>query len=254
MAPLYHGDLSSPFCHGIRLCCILSMQTGCNVVESHFGWHMLELRCLWWFHLLGQRLYNHNGYYFGSCSNQCILEITNAFRDQAWGLHYDGTDDAFRHCHDRESHIYPPIYESHRPSSVFSFHLWLINWLRSHSLGCGTIGSLGLVSHCLIPFLTVYANLCVRIEQNVVIVAACVPTLRPFFRKVFQSTKGSSGDNTSRSRSGFKVPVNPLHSWSNRPASVSEFPLKDNIRQESRDGDSHTSEWFSWNKILWCPE
>ncbi|KAJ6017399.1 hypothetical protein N7451_000778 [Penicillium sp. IBT 35674x] len=79
------------------------------------------------------------------------------------------------------------------------------------------------------------------IEQNVVIVAACVPTLRPFFRKVFQSTKGSSDDNTSRSRSGFRVPVNPLHNWSNRPPSASEFPLKDNIRQESRDGESHTS-------------
>ncbi|KAJ6090173.1 hypothetical protein N7486_008988 [Penicillium sp. IBT 16267x] len=42
------------------------------------------------------------------------------------------------------------------------------------------------------------------IEQNVVIIAACIPTLRPFFRKVFQSTKGSSGENASRIRSGFK--------------------------------------------------
>ncbi|KAF3385187.1 hypothetical protein F1880_001821 [Penicillium rolfsii] len=52
------------------------------------------------------------------------------------------------------------------------------------------------------------------VEQNVVIVAACIPTLRPFFRKTFQSTKGSTDPATSRNRSNstFKLSSQPSHS------------------------------------------
>ncbi|OOQ88225.1 hypothetical protein PEBR_14369 [Penicillium brasilianum] len=52
------------------------------------------------------------------------------------------------------------------------------------------------------------------IEQNVVIVAACVPTLRPFFRTKFKSSKGSTNAANSRSRSGstFKLSSKPSHS------------------------------------------
>ncbi|PWY85893.1 hypothetical protein BO70DRAFT_360754 [Aspergillus heteromorphus CBS 117.55] len=40
------------------------------------------------------------------------------------------------------------------------------------------------------------------VEQNVVIVAACIPTLRPLFRKAFESRNSRSGTN-SRPRLGF---------------------------------------------------
>ncbi|KAL4882707.1 hypothetical protein BJY04DRAFT_38753 [Aspergillus karnatakaensis] len=68
------------------------------------------------------------------------------------------------------------------------------------------------------------------IEQNVVIVAACIPTLRPFFRRAFES-RGSS-NNTSRGRSGsaIKLSSNPTHG-SKRLASVSV---------DERRGHNHT--------------
>ncbi|PYH88652.1 hypothetical protein BO71DRAFT_413938 [Aspergillus ellipticus CBS 707.79] len=53
------------------------------------------------------------------------------------------------------------------------------------------------------------------IEQNVVIVAACIPTLRPFFRKAFESKNSRSGtDSRTRSGSALKLSSNPLHSGS----------------------------------------
>lgn len=64
------------------------------------------------------------------------------------------------------------------------------------------------------------------IEQNVVIVAACVPTLRPFFRKVF--THKSSGNSTGshlHSSHTFKLSSNAVHSGFQRPESESEMPL-----------------------------
>ncbi|KAJ6124149.1 hypothetical protein N7471_011466 [Penicillium samsonianum] len=72
-----------------------------------------------------------------------------------------------------------------------------------------------------------------RIEQNVVIVAACIPTLRPLFRKVFKSTTGSSGEVTSRSGtgSGFKPSYNSRQPGSKRALSATELPLQD-IKQQ----------------------
>lgn len=68
------------------------------------------------------------------------------------------------------------------------------------------------------------------IEQNVVIIAACISSLRPFFRKTFKSKNPSSGGTgNSHSRSGFIA----QHIAGKRPPSVSEFPLHE--RQQSGD-------------------
>ncbi|KAL3477296.1 hypothetical protein BJX99DRAFT_226347 [Aspergillus californicus] len=65
------------------------------------------------------------------------------------------------------------------------------------------------------------------IEQNVVIVAACIPTLRPFFRHAFGS-KGSTNDTSNgRSGSAFPLSSNPAHQGSKRLHSVSELTLRE---------------------------
>ncbi|KUL91859.1 hypothetical protein ZTR_01311 [Talaromyces verruculosus] len=66
------------------------------------------------------------------------------------------------------------------------------------------------------------------IEQNVVLVAACVPTLRPFFRKVFTSKSSRSGNSAGshlHSSHAFKLSSNAVHSGFQRPKSASEMPL-----------------------------
>ncbi|KAJ5161070.1 hypothetical protein N7492_006462 [Penicillium capsulatum] len=87
------------------------------------------------------------------------------------------------------------------------------------------------------------------VEQNVVIVAACIPTLRPFFRKVFTSGKGNTTGtaSNSRSRSGstFKLASNPVHNGSRRLPSVSEFPLED-PQATGHDTDSNHSQKGIW--------
>ncbi|KAF9249454.1 hypothetical protein DTO013E5_2728 [Penicillium roqueforti] len=84
------------------------------------------------------------------------------------------------------------------------------------------------------------------IEQNVVIVAACIPTLRPLFRKAFESTTGSSGEATSQreTRCGFKLAYSSIQSLSKRTLSVTELPLKD--RQQSYDIESSSSQFGIW--------
>ncbi|KAJ5870390.1 hypothetical protein N7455_005331 [Penicillium solitum] len=84
------------------------------------------------------------------------------------------------------------------------------------------------------------------IEQNVVIVAACIPTLRPLFRKVFKSTIGSTGEATSQKEtgSGFKLSYNSLQR-SKRTPSAAELPLK-NIKQRSCDAESSNSQSGIW--------
>lgn len=66
------------------------------------------------------------------------------------------------------------------------------------------------------------------VEQNVVIVAACVPTLRPLFRKAFTSKSTNRTGSNSRSRSGpaFKMRNSRLHHVSRRlPTTESELAL-----------------------------
>ncbi|KAL3429517.1 hypothetical protein BDV09DRAFT_190045 [Aspergillus tetrazonus] len=67
------------------------------------------------------------------------------------------------------------------------------------------------------------------IEQNVVIVAACIPTLRPFFRRAFES-RGSS-DRTTSLRSGIKLTST---SRSKRHMTAPELAL-----QETHNRDEH---------------
>ncbi|KAJ5963833.1 uncharacterized protein N7479_003709 [Penicillium vulpinum] len=95
----------------------------------------------------------------------------------------------------------------------------------------GTIGSLGAL----------------RIEQNVVIVAACIPTLRPLFRKAFKSTTDSSDEVTPRREtgSGLKLSYNSVQPRSKRTLSLTELPLKD-INQKSCDVESSTSQLSIW--------
>ena len=86
-----------------------------------------------------------------------------------------------------------------------------------------------------------------RVEQNVVIVAASVPTLRPFFRKRFASKKGTTTGNTSTSRSeaNFKLSSNRKHSVSKNAPSLSEIPLDDR-NGKSPDSDSNHSQHGIW--------
>lgn len=90
------------------------------------------------------------------------------------------------------------------------------------------------------------ANFQPRIEQNVVIVAACIPTLRPLFRKVFKSTTDSTGEATLQkgTGSGFKLSYNSLQR-SKRTLSAAELPLK-NIKQKSSDAESSNSQSGIW--------
>lgn len=69
---------------------------------------------------------------------------------------------------------------------------------------------------------------CRSVEQNVVIVAACVPTLRPLLRKAFtlkSTTNGTGSNSRSRSWSAFKMKKNPLHQVSRRLPTESETAL-----------------------------
>jgi hypothetical protein len=63
-----------------------------------------------------------------------------------------------------------------------------------------------------------------RVEQNVVIVAACIPTLRPFFHRAF---KGERGTREIHSGQGSMVAATSFFRKraSQQPASVSEMPL-----------------------------
>ncbi|KAE8143757.1 hypothetical protein BDV38DRAFT_289629 [Aspergillus pseudotamarii] len=86
------------------------------------------------------------------------------------------------------------------------------------------------------------------IEQNVVIVAACIPTLRPFFRKTFKPSKGSSGGADSRSRSGsaFKLGFIPSSSRSRTPFTSSDLPLTNSKGEADGDVESNSSRQGIW--------
>ncbi|KAJ5370133.1 uncharacterized protein N7496_006225 [Penicillium cataractarum] len=83
------------------------------------------------------------------------------------------------------------------------------------------------------------------IEQNVVIIAACVPTLRPFFRRTFKSSKSSSGVTTSRNRSGsaFKLSSNP--SYPSNPFRT-DIPLTSTKNEIYGDEESNSSRQGIW--------
>jgi hypothetical protein len=84
------------------------------------------------------------------------------------------------------------------------------------------------------------------VEQNVVIVAACIPTLRPFFHKTFGSKRSTSDPNTPLSGSAFKLSSRNA-TRSNKHAgsdSVSELPLDD--RKGDYDAESNDSQKGIW--------
>lgn len=70
------------------------------------------------------------------------------------------------------------------------------------------------------------------IEQNVVIVAACIPTLRPFFRQAFGSKGSSNNSSTGRSGgSGFKLSSKPRPK---RLISATELALEETQNNETQ--------------------
>jgi len=69
------------------------------------------------------------------------------------------------------------------------------------------------------------------VEQNVVIVAACIPTLRPFFYKTFGLSKSSRSKSRTKSGSGYKLSSNPIHS--------SPLRLHSNPGDETKDKDEY---------------
>ncbi|KAL4807932.1 hypothetical protein BDV18DRAFT_159141 [Aspergillus unguis] len=71
------------------------------------------------------------------------------------------------------------------------------------------------------------------IEQNVVIVAACIPTLRPFFRRAFE-TRGSSKDKDYSSGSGMKLSSNPR---SKRYATETQLALEETVVNHEHEHD-----------------
>ncbi|KAJ5787523.1 hypothetical protein N7457_002513 [Penicillium paradoxum] len=85
------------------------------------------------------------------------------------------------------------------------------------------------------------------VEQNVVIVAACVPTLRPLFRRTFKSARGSSSESSCQNatESGNLRSHNPTQSSSKRVLSVTELPLKD-LNSRGYDATSSHSQQDIW--------
>ncbi|ODM19704.1 hypothetical protein SI65_04690 [Aspergillus cristatus] len=80
------------------------------------------------------------------------------------------------------------------------------------------------------------------IEQNVVIVAACIPTLRPFFRKAFQYKDPSSGSG-SRSGFGFQLTSNPKSVSCKHLPSTSELPLNEQEAYDVESSDNRKGIW-----------
>ncbi|KAF4634480.1 hypothetical protein G7Y89_g3626 [Cudoniella acicularis] len=79
------------------------------------------------------------------------------------------------------------------------------------------------------------------VEQNLVTVAACIPTLRLLFHKVFKSTRSRSTENNSHSV--FKLTSKAALS-SKHTGSVLELPLDE--RQGHHDDDSNNSQKGIW--------
>jgi hypothetical protein len=90
------------------------------------------------------------------------------------------------------------------------------------------------------------------IEQNVVLVAACIPTLRPFFHKAsFRSSDLRSDTDNSRKRSGSSF---QLSCHRKRPSSsVREMGFREDTTQETKvkgsDVESNNSQQGIWRTL-----
>lgn len=83
--PLRHGHTASRVRHSIRLRRVPAMQARSSAVESRHCEEMLASRCLQGLLILGQCLYDHDGYYLGCCADQCVLEAQDASFERGWG-------------------------------------------------------------------------------------------------------------------------------------------------------------------------
>ncbi|KAI9375456.1 hypothetical protein BJX61DRAFT_549351 [Aspergillus egyptiacus] len=88
------------------------------------------------------------------------------------------------------------------------------------------------------------------IEQNVVIVAACIPTLRPFFRRAFESKDHASSSHPSRTRS-FPLSSNPTHGGSKRLSSISAVPVDHHLERLSGRNIGYDRSSNSSQKGIW---
>ncbi|OJJ64699.1 hypothetical protein ASPSYDRAFT_39450 [Aspergillus sydowii CBS 593.65] len=132
------------------------------------------------------------------------------------------------------------------PVSVF----WKLQMPRSTKIGVCVMMSLTLLSAIVTIVKATYLPLFTNkedplynvtplvvwglIEQNVVIVAACIPTLRPFFRQAFGSKGSSNYNNTSTGRSGGSGFRLSSKSRPKRLISATELALEDTQINETR--------------------
>ncbi|KAM3069917.1 hypothetical protein ACMFMG_010624 [Clarireedia jacksonii] len=86
------------------------------------------------------------------------------------------------------------------------------------------------------------------IEQNVVIIAACIPTLRPFFHKAFgcESSFSSTGLSATRLGPGFKRASLPTNNDVMRFNSESDIQFDEIHPKECDDTESHNSQQGIW--------
>ncbi|KAL4800799.1 hypothetical protein BDV19DRAFT_383820 [Aspergillus venezuelensis] len=85
------------------------------------------------------------------------------------------------------------------------------------------------------------------IEQNVVIVAACIPTLRPFFRRAFESRESSNNTSSRRTGSAIKLSSNPSGIRSKRGPSTTEIDLQETqVHDDYGDRGSNNSRQGIW--------
>jgi len=81
------------------------------------------------------------------------------------------------------------------------------------------------------------------IEQNVVIIAACIPTIRPLFHTVFRSNNKYKS-SPSKSRSDFKPSIK-------LSSKVSTTGPESKVRVEGRRGGGDYAEEHSSQKGIW---
>jgi hypothetical protein len=82
-----------------------------------------------------------------------------------------------------------------------------------------------------------------------VIIAACIPTLRPFFHKAFgsKSSLSGTGPSATRSGSGFKLSANLTASNGvKRLPSEADLQFGERDHRVQNDAESHSSQQGIW--------
>ncbi|KAJ5223650.1 hypothetical protein N7468_008192 [Penicillium chermesinum] len=86
-------------------------------------------------------------------------------------------------------------------------------------------------------------------ESNVVIIAACAPTLRPFFRKIITGAKSSSARNTSRLQSGSDLKLTVRSGGSKKSTKYRVKDPEAGASGENLNADNHGI-WLSTEVIV----